>query len=111
MSDFRKIGKEDPEPWKPDEVEYALYDDIDRTKIKGYGDDEGDDEDDDEDEDEDEDEYEDETSSVTSSNTSSTSNSTSKSKSTPILNRKRKPRPVVHYDQLLQEDTNFVSEK
>jgi len=86
MADFRKIGKEDPEPWKPDEVEYALYDDIDRTKIKGYGDD--DDESDEGD-----------------------SDDTSTSTSTPILKRKRKPRPVVHYDQFLQEDTNFVSEK
>ena len=112
MADFRRVGKDDPEPWKPDEVEYALYDDIDRTKIKGYAHD---------DEEESDEESDEETPTPTESDTDEdgTSSVTSSTTSNPTIiknMRRRKPRwtattpSSVQYANILQEDNDFVPE-
>ena len=105
MSNIDQFGKDDPEPWKPNDTEYALYEDIDRTEIKGYGDDET----------EDDDETDDEKSSVTSSNSSTTTTS-STATTTPRTTvtrpkRMKQPKPRKTYTKVLQEDTDFMDEK
>ena len=105
MTDFRKIGKDDPEPWKPNEVEYALYDDIDRSEIKGYDDDT---------------DVDSESPTPTPTESDTDEDGTSSVASSTTLRKKKKSRWTstststssftVQYANILQEDNDFVSE-